>query len=130
MNFFLQDEKGMTLVEVLAAMAILAVIGIVMLTSFTQSYQIKTEAGRLTVAGNLAQQKLEELRLEDFDRLDSQGSKVAPFLFPKGNVGAYVYWVEVVTPLANPNLKEIKVNVSWQGNGGRIVTLGTLMGNK
>ncbi|MDA8234978.1 MAG: type II secretion system protein [Clostridia bacterium] len=125
-----QNEKGMTLVEVLVAMAMLAVLGTVLLAVFTQSYRVKTEAGRLTVAGNLAQQKLEELRLEDFARLSSQGSEAATLAFAPTRVGDYVYWVEVVTPLANPNLKEVIVNVNWPGSGGRTVSLGTLVGNK
>lgn len=129
MDILKQDEKGMTLVEVLVAMAMLAVVGMVLLASFTQSYQVKTEAGRLTVASSLAQQKLEELRLEDFVRIYVEGSEGAPLGFAHINVEDYVYWVEVVTPLANPNLKEVKVNVSWSGNGGRTVTLGTLIVN-
>ncbi|MBO8169012.1 MAG: prepilin-type N-terminal cleavage/methylation domain-containing protein [Thermoanaerobacteraceae bacterium] len=56
------DEKGLTLVEVVVAFAILTVAVLGMLNVFTSGFIMTERAGDATKALNLAQEKMEELK--------------------------------------------------------------------
>lgn len=58
----LRDERGFTLVEVLAALTIMAVISVTIIGYFVSAMDRSTEESRRVIAANLARLKAAELR--------------------------------------------------------------------
>lgn len=77
MSLFLQNSQtasshnGFTLLEVMIAVAIIAMTFVSMLASQSQSLSIAAISRFETTAALLAQQKMTELQLEEFDELSS-----------------------------------------------------------
>jgi len=71
----LTDERGLTLVEVLAAITILAVITVTLISYFVAAMERSADESRRIIAANLARMKAAELRqmVKDKD-LDSAGN--------------------------------------------------------
>mgnify|MGYP001412477784 CR=1 FL=1 len=57
----LRDDRGFTLIEVIAAFTVFAVVAIPLIQILVQGDQLATRASRNTIAVNIAQQKMEEL---------------------------------------------------------------------
>ena len=57
-----RKDSGFTLVEVLIATALLAIVLTSVLTVFPQAYHTTTNAGRVSVLNHLVSEKMEELR--------------------------------------------------------------------
>jgi len=85
------NEKGLTLVEVLFAVIILAVALIPMLTMFTTSERFNAGARKMSTAVNLAQGRLEELKNTPFRDI-ADVTPATPFPSPHA---AYRYAVDV-----------------------------------
>ncbi len=67
----LRDERGFTLVEVLAALTIMAVISVTIIGYFVSAMDRSTEESRRVIAINLARLKAAELR--DWAKQESSG---------------------------------------------------------
>lgn len=118
----LKDNKGFTLVEVLAAVTLMTVslLMIVQLLSYSMSWN--SESGNITVAKNLAQEKIEEYRNNKY----TVGETVAVVTdFPKYRRGVQV--------LADPTagITTVKVTVTWTAKNGssKSVELHTVISN-
>lgn len=122
----MNNSGGFTLVEVLAAAALLtigmlAVLAVVQASRETQQRTIYLSAGR-----NIAQSKIEMARAESFDNLNSLAGRTSDSALPKGNV--------INTAVANyptftePDLKRVTVTVTWpEGRGTRRICYDTLI---
>ncbi len=67
----LQISKGFTLLEVMIAVAIMAIALVTLIGSQSQSVAIMSDVRFETAAAFLAREKITELRVEDFDQLSS-----------------------------------------------------------
>ncbi|MCI5134862.1 MAG: type II secretion system protein GspI [Candidatus Electrothrix sp. AW2] len=71
------SHKGFTLLEVMIAVAIIAMTFVSMLASQSQSLSIAEISRFETMAAMLAQQKMTELQLEEFDELGNDSGSFA-----------------------------------------------------
>jgi len=112
----MKKRSGFTLIETLVAVVVLAfaLAGLLMLT--LGSLDTSSDARRLTAAGALAQQKLEDLRGAGFSAaatgadpkvLNEAGQDAEPRIFSRD-------W----TVTANGNVKDVTVTVSWSHESG------------
>ncbi|MDD5014743.1 MAG: prepilin-type N-terminal cleavage/methylation domain-containing protein, partial [Atribacterota bacterium] len=105
------DHSGFSLIELMIAIAILAVAAIGIFQAFTVGFQAMTDAKYRTVATNIAQEKLEEVK---------NSAKVA---YPYYSIETQVisdqtYTVIVVTNTQADNLEKVYVTVSWHDRKG------------
>jgi len=127
-------QKGASLIEVLIALLILAT-GIVALVKFQGSLlQSRTLVNQRSVAVQLAESKLEELRhfsviattpgYTAYEDIASGTSSIA-------GVSAIYTMTWTVTENTNPSYKSITVTVTWTDptGGAQSVTLNTIVGS-
>jgi general secretion pathway protein I len=118
-------RPGFTLVEVLAALLLVAIVLPVVMQGISLATGAASAAKRRTEAASLAQSKLAELVGTEgwsgrvlsgrFDTLDGD------------DAGDYA-WRADVTPWTEQYVRQIDVHVTWDGPGGeRRVTLSTLV---
>jgi len=65
---YLKNDAAFTLLEVMAAMAILAIVLVAVFNAQSQSLRISTKAQRITTAMNLAQARMGELEFEVLEK--------------------------------------------------------------
>jgi type IV pilus assembly protein PilV len=112
--------EGFTLIEVLVAVIILAVALLGMGTLTTSIIANNHYADQVSSATTLAQDKLEELKSEDYSALSTSSDTQSIYTRT---------WV-VVTDSPEPGTKTITVNVSWGRKGKtRNVVLKTIVTN-
>jgi prepilin-type N-terminal cleavage/methylation domain-containing protein len=116
---FLSKRAGFTLVEVLVAVGILAVVIVGLLRLFIYCSILSDLSGNMTLATNEAQSKLEEIRNHDY------GSIVTDY--SSGGTPGNTFNLTELTGMgvitidnSNPDLLQIDINVSWQNKDGRI----------
>lgn len=66
------SAQGFTLLEVMIAVAVLAIALVSLLGSQSQTISIATDARFDTIAALLAQEKMAEIRLQDFEQVESE----------------------------------------------------------
>jgi general secretion pathway protein I len=115
----MRQENGFTLLEVLVALAILAVALPVLLTLRNRDARLLDEARMITTATLLAQEKLFETQLLGYPQPGEQiGDFVsAPPGFPLGtdirDRAPGFRWMRRVSPTTHDALQEIRIRVSW-----------------
>jgi prepilin-type N-terminal cleavage/methylation domain-containing protein len=118
----LQKQDGMTLLEVLVAMAIFGLLLGVIMTMMQQSIELGQNSKRLLKAQLKANEIMEAMRTRPFDELWNSPEPVVVEAKPRK--------VEVLMTDFNdsPSLKKIVVSVSWRMQQGheRQYTLETL----
>lgn len=80
-----QKNKGFTLVEVLIAMTVLAIIVVPLLRAFSTSANVNAKAGRLMDANNISQNIMEELKAEGLGAIAESGA-LGAYMFEKVNL--------------------------------------------
>lgn len=128
---YLQSKKGMSLIEVMVGIAILAIALIPIMNYFASSTKMIHETGLRTQAVNLAKAKMEELKAKSFGELRSlEGSvKTADY----GDITDYTNFKRKVK-VQNLDYdagketvtEKVKVTVYWD-NDKRHVTLETII---
>lgn len=78
------NNKGMTLVEVLVAMAILTVVSLALLQAFVSSVNYNKDAKEKQRGINLAQTIMESYKAYKLEDVCRQFNNVDPFIFIKG----------------------------------------------
>ena len=66
------STQGFTLLEVMIAVAVLAIALVSLLGSQSQTISVATDARFNTIAALLAQEKMAEIRLQDFEQVESE----------------------------------------------------------
>lgn len=113
-------NQGFTLVEVLIAIGILAVVIVGLLQLFVYCSRLAETAGNTTLAINEAQNKIEEIRNHDFSTLATDyASGGTP-----GNTFALTSLTGTGTVTTSQvggssELLQIQVDVNWQNKSGR-----------
>lgn len=105
----MKSEKGFTLIEVMVALVVLALITMPLLRMFTQSVFSTVNLGNKTTAVSIAKSLVEEARL---DLASVSGNKVID-----GKNFNYTVVVEVEN-----QLHKITATVEWDGERYTIVT--------
>lgn len=106
----MRNDRGMTLVEVLVSVALIAVCAVPLLQLFANG-ALSTNQGRfMTVATNIASATMEEYRARPWERV------VSEILSPFANEVDYAREVSVTSVASD--LKEVSVTVSWNRGGG------------
>jgi len=105
------SKKGFTLIELMVAIAILGIAAIGIFQAFTTSFQAMADAKDRTIATNIAQKKLEEVK---------NSVKVAyPYYsIETQEVNDKTFTVIVVTNSQEDNLEQVYVTVSWTNRQG------------
>ena len=118
---------GLTLVEVLVALTLLALVILPIMAGFSQSLVSTNQSTIAAVATSLARQKLEQLKLRDYDALFSEPSEVRDLRPGDGYflISTQVQEVRANDPDNYSGLKRLDVSVSRQGSASSLVTLTT-----
>lgn len=125
-------ERGVTLLELMVTMGIVAV-GILGLTSMNfHSARAVQDAAEIALAGNLASATLDEIQIQDYDLMTAGGVSGFPLFFDKYGRIAIVdterYFrvdAEVESVVSSEGYKDVLVVVSWNdGQPGRLPTGG------
>src|SRR3989338_1285434 len=115
-----QSPQGFTLVEVLIAVGILAIVIVWLLQLFVSCSAPAEAAGNTTFALNEAQNKMEEIRNHDFDSIAtdyaSGGTPGNTFTLSTLNGTGTVATSQVG---GSSELLQIGIDVSWQNKNGR-----------
>jgi prepilin-type N-terminal cleavage/methylation domain-containing protein len=109
----MQQAKGFTLVEVLVAMVIFAIVSLAVTMMMVTSTKLASENGMASEAVALAQETLEDLRAVPFANMTG-GSTVV--MSSKGVVPLNVSWT-VAGNSPGPNMNTIVVTVNWNQQG-------------
>lgn len=106
-------KKGVTLLEVLAALVIFTVGVVAVVGLFAQGLTAGVDAENTTIAATLARQRLEELRNLDFDTgiVSETKAGVAGF-------AGFQRQVTVTTP--QTDLKQVTATTYWTAKGGEV----------
>lgn len=116
-----RDESGYSLIEVLAAVAIIGIAVIPLMGLFSAGLYSTAEAYYSTIAVNLAQAKIDELRYGPYGQVISESRAAVGADYP-----GFYRTVEVVDE--SPRLKRVTVTVDYQVKNrapkpARLVTL-------
>jgi len=105
------SQKGFTLIEIMVALAILAIAAIGIFQAFTTGFQGMADAKDRTIATNIAQKKLEGVK---------NSVKVAyPYYsIETQEINDKTFTIIVVTNSIEDNLEQVYVTVSWTNRKG------------
>ncbi len=102
--------NGFTLIEVMLTLVILVIVFFPLIQILGQGLLVGAETENTSVAMSLARDKLEKLKNEDFDNIDSEAKGAIP--------GFGKYEREVIVTIVDTEFKDIEVKVYWQSQDG------------
>ncbi|MBI5415990.1 MAG: prepilin-type N-terminal cleavage/methylation domain-containing protein [Candidatus Omnitrophica bacterium] len=115
-------NQGFTLVEVLIAVGILAVVIVGLLQLFVYCSVLAQDAGNVTLALSQAQNKIEEMRGHGFTNLTTDyGSGGTPgdtFALTGPNGTGTI----AISQVGSAELLQLQINLAWQNKSGRNFT--------
>lgn len=132
-TFYWHPEEGMSLIEVMIGITILSIALIPILGYFVNSTKMVTETESRSIALNLAQQKMEEIKNIDFDNLNkSEITDNEDYgeidIDSDGEVDYPNFKREV--KIEGTDIKEVTVTVFWKNGNDSSVKLQTLIAKR
>lgn len=124
-NRLIKDSKGFSLVELMVALTILALFAVGIVSAFTGSFQAMADSKYRTVATNLAQKALEEVKNTKDVEYPFYGEETIP-------IDGMDYTIIIVAAeREDENVADITATVSWYNRDGvqKDVRLETLVYN-
>jgi prepilin-type N-terminal cleavage/methylation domain-containing protein len=112
-----RNQKGFSLIELMVAVAILALAALGIFQAFGTGFMSMAESRERTEAVNYVRQALEDIKNMDFDKVDD--------VIRSSILGTDNYEREVIVvpdDEVNPTQKEVTVVVYWQGRDGELNT--------
>ena len=114
----MKKKEAFTLLEIVIALAILAIGLVGILSLFPVGFEASRRASMLTEATILAQQQMEEFKLAGYNHLDTTYTDGAPSGFTDFPDGSGLKWQVTVTEVNPPgNLKMLTLEIAWQEKG-------------
>ena len=112
-----QRTSGFTLLEVMIALAILALVGVAFLRAQASSVHLVDESGQISIATLLAREKMAELESMGFPELGkTSGTEDQPF--------PQYRWEVIVSSTDIPALRKALVRILWiEGTNQRTLEL-------
>jgi general secretion pathway protein I len=110
-----KKKNGFTLLEVMIALAILAMVGVAFLRAQAGSVRLLDESSQISLATLLAREKMAELEGMGFPEVGKNSG-------PGGDAFPQFQWEQVVTATDLPVLRQALVRVLWK-DGTRERTL-------
>ena len=112
-----QRTSGFTLLEVMIALAILALVGVAFLRAQASSVRLVDESGQISIATLLAREKMAELESMGFPEL-GKTSGMGDQTFPRYR------WEQIVSSTDIPALRKALVRILWiEGTNQRTLEL-------
>ncbi len=122
-------RRGFTLVEVLAATALLSIGLLAVIVTGGTAREYHQRSLWLSVGRAVAQNRIEQLRSMAFDSLPDQAGTTSDPALPRGN--SIVTTVSSYPTTDVTDLYRVVVRVTWpEGNGIRTITYETLVARK
>ena len=123
LNRIFRNQNGLTLLELMIAIFILALIAMGLFQAFTAAFQTMNDAKERTIATNYAQQILEDFKNRDFKKIET---------IPFGPIEGTKYFHYAIVEKNNEDLKKVTVQISWIGmkNSEKKVFLDTVINNE
>jgi prepilin-type N-terminal cleavage/methylation domain-containing protein len=109
------NELGFTFIEVIAAMTIMAVALIPIISIFPNVFIINRQVEHVTTATFLAEKKMEEIKSQIFSDFSSSYGEFAAFSEPHS---AYKY---IVTDDEGVGIKELSITVWYDENDDDVI---------
>jgi len=113
-------RSGVTLTELIIAMAIFAMVTVPIISMFTYSTRLSAAAYKMTMASIIAQMKMEELIGLDDDELTAEVTRTAAKLSVDDDNHAFYYRITNGSSTGFPNLREMIVIV-YEGNTDNVL---------
>ena len=119
-------DRGFSFLEILLATVLLSIGLVGLVNAFSIGLSESSQAKQYTVAKNLAEEKLEEIRNTSYANvvIESPAVPVSGFLDYRREV--------LVSEIPQPGsgLKELQINVFWQAKGGEVsISLASYVSN-
>lgn len=129
MKFFKRDKSGFTLIELMIGAAIMIIALVGLLATYTGSFRLNETAGNLTIAINIGQEKLEEIRNHSFDSIvtdySSGGSPGGTFnpspLDGSGIIDIIDDGSDDPEHVTSSDLLQITITISWRQKANRVI---------
>ena len=102
-----QRTSGFTLLEVMIALAILALVGVAFLRAQASSVHLVDESGQISIATLLAREKMAELESMGFPEPGKTSGMFEDQTFPQYR------WEQVISSTDIPALRKALVKVLW-----------------
>lgn len=118
-----ETERGFTLLEVMIAVAVLAIALPVLLGLRNRDVALREEAKAMTTATLLAQEKLFETEFQDFPPVgEARGEFTTvppgyPLTFEAKDRAPGFRWMRTVAPTPFDAIREVRVRVTWPRGG-------------
>lgn len=109
-----RNQKGFTLIEIIIAVSILAIISVGLTGAFRTSFQAMVDAKDRTIASNYAQQRMEVIK-NNISQINSE-YEFDEYL---GEDDKYHLVVNVTSDPTDISLNRVTTNVSWQDRNGK-----------
>ena len=114
-------QKGFSLIELMVAVTILALVIFGIFLEFTTGFQGMADARDRTVATNYAQEAMENIKNMDFEEISATALiTITGTKFERE--------IQVISNVeGSPNLKKVTVNVFWENRNGKSLNIVTSM---
>lgn len=122
------DESGFTLIEVMLASAIMAIVFIAIAGVFNTLHQVNARANTLTITTQLAQQQLEKYRNTPYTSIPVGTTDISSILTPFSNIGSPRSATITVVQTDPNGLKSVDIKINYTDHKyPKVVEVTTLM---
>jgi prepilin-type N-terminal cleavage/methylation domain-containing protein len=111
------NSEGFTLVEVLAAVFVLAIAMVGVMGVFVNATILMDHVKNVSIASNLVSERIEIIRNVNYDNLlDMDGAFESPGMEELPNASGLL---ELEDPFNDDNIRKVNVTISWTTDQGR-----------
>ncbi|HSX14587.1 MAG TPA: prepilin-type N-terminal cleavage/methylation domain-containing protein [Candidatus Saccharimonadales bacterium] len=108
-----RNQAGFTLLELIITATVAAIIIVVVIEGFTGIEQLNRTARNVTIATQLAQQQMEQIRNTPYNNIAIGTTDISSILTPYPSLGNPRSATQIVTTLDAAGLKQVDINISY-----------------